>query len=185
MNEQLLDDIFDTKQIEILRENGVKTWDLHLVSGNEISQYNYLKDAYTDGEFLIFNTDYIAECQKTIYYMGAENQAELDVKYKGVVIYSNISSGRLERFLTDENRMEYIEYASDEDEEPSQPIKPETAVALCATSKADLKKKVFELLNLSEARQVANWAKKQGMKVDLCYKEHWALVLQKIAEVSA
>ena len=46
-------------------------------------------------------------------------------------------------------------------------------------SKQELKQQVLALLGLQTASQAAKWAKQQGMEVDLCYKAHWAAVLEK------
>lgn len=49
----------------------------------------------------------------------------------------------------------------------------------------DLKNQVLSILGFTEARQVAKWAKSQGLVIDLCYKEHWALVLEKLTSTQA
>jgi len=60
-------------------------------------------------------------------------------------------------------------------------LKPQFQVQLDLkkVSKQELKQQVLALLNLQTASQVAKWAKEQGMEVDLCYKSHWAAVLEK------
>lgn len=52
-------------------------------------------------------------------------------------------------------------------------------IDLKQTTSQELKQQVLALLNLQTASQAAKWAKEQGMVVDLCYKSHWAAVLEK------
>jgi hypothetical protein len=50
--------------------------------------------------------------------------------------------------------------------------------------KTELKNQVLTALNLKTAKQVASWAKKNNLSVDLCYTAHWQLVLNKINELN-
>jgi len=59
------------------------------------------------------------------------------------------------------------------------------SIDLKKTSTQELKQQVLTLLNLPNAKEAAKWAKQQGMVVDLCYKAHWALVLEKAQQVVA
>ncbi|AUB36102.1 hypothetical protein COO91_02003 [Nostoc flagelliforme CCNUN1] len=52
-------------------------------------------------------------------------------------------------------------------------------IDLKQTTSQELKEQVLALLGLQTASQAAKWAKEQGMVVDLCYKSHWAAVLEK------
>ncbi len=52
------------------------------------------------------------------------------------------------------------------------------AAVIAPASKKELKAAVLELLQLPDAKAAAKWAKRQGLTVDLCYKEHWQIVLQ-------
>jgi hypothetical protein len=46
-----------------------------------------------------------------------------------------------------------------------------------------LKDEVLESLSLKNAAQAAKWAKSQGMNgIDLCYKAHWAALVEKVRE---
>jgi len=58
-------------------------------------------------------------------------------------------------------------------------------IDLKQTTSQELKEQVLALLNLQTASQAAKWAKEQGMVVDLCYKSHWAAVLEKAQETLA
>ncbi|AUB36108.1 hypothetical protein COO91_02009 [Nostoc flagelliforme CCNUN1] len=58
-------------------------------------------------------------------------------------------------------------------------------IDLKKTTSQELKEQVLALLNLQTASQAAKWAKQQGMEVDLCYKSHWAAVLEKAQDSSA
>jgi hypothetical protein len=71
--------------------------------------------------------------------------------------------------------------AKTEADAKAQPIK----INLKKARTRELKNQVLAILGFAEARQVANWAKKQGMQIDLCYKEHWALVLEKLQSEQA
>lgn len=50
--------------------------------------------------------------------------------------------------------------------------------------KSELKNQVLTALNLTTSKQVASWAKKNNLSVDLCYTAHWELVLNEINETS-
>ena len=58
-------------------------------------------------------------------------------------------------------------------------------IDLKKTTSQELKEQVLALLGLQTASQAAKWAKEQGMVVDLCYKSHWAAVLEKAQDSSA
>ena len=58
-------------------------------------------------------------------------------------------------------------------------------IDLKKTTSQELKEQVLALLGLQTASQAAKWAKQQGMEVDLCYKSHWAAVLEKAQETLA
>ena len=67
-------------------------------------------------------------------------------------------------------------------------VKPQfqpARIDLKKTTTQQLKQQVLELLNLQNAREAAKWAKQQGLAVDLCYKAHWAIVLEKAQDVTA
>lgn len=73
--------------------------------------------------------------------------------------------------------------------EATNPITPQKSqsanIDLKKTTSQELKDQVLSLLNLQTASQAAKWAKQQGMEVDLCYKAHWALVLEKAQNLVA
>ncbi len=58
-------------------------------------------------------------------------------------------------------------------------------IDLKKTTSQELKQEVLTLLKVQNASQAAKWAKQQGLEVDLCYKSHWAIVLEKAQDLVA
>lgn len=55
--------------------------------------------------------------------------------------------------------------------------------SLLGSSTSTLKTEVLESLSLQNAAQAAKWAKKEGMEgIDLCYKAHWAALVEKVRQ---
>lgn len=113
---------------------------------------------------------------------------ELEVwKQKGELLLQWAKLGGRKRQLTNEIR----KIKSKLKRMSSKTVPP--TVAIAATPQKDLKKTTVQelksqtlaLLGLENARQVAKWAKQQGLVVDLCYKAHWAIVLEKAQDVAA
>lgn len=85
-----------------LEGKGFSLEDFYLIDNKKIHDSVWLPKAYTDGEYVWFvgiNEEY---AKKWLYYIGAENEANI-VWFDGVNrIYGNISASRLSRFLPNE-----------------------------------------------------------------------------------
>jgi hypothetical protein len=81
------------EQKEVMEEVGMDTSDLKIIEGKN---YNHHGQAYTDGNYLAFVGMSSKACDKFLYYMGAENEAEIVALWKEVAIYEGISESRLE-----------------------------------------------------------------------------------------
>lgn len=76
---------------------------LHKIPGEKLHSYMIYNDAYTDIDYLIFFDDYDGgddqQQKKYLYYMGAENEAELLARHLDITIYHEIDSSRLMRYI--------------------------------------------------------------------------------------
>lgn len=76
----------------------------HWIDPRQIHEFVSLsKRAFTDGYYLIFVNGDIKFAQKFLYYIGAENEATLKLFTSKIIIYSDISEGRLGRFIPDDS----------------------------------------------------------------------------------
>lgn len=89
----------EPKQKELLDEIGVDVDELRLIRGRSIHDMVYLCNAWTDNTYLVFNGSSTRERDKFIYYIGAENEAELVLLYAKLAVYENIDEDRLERYI--------------------------------------------------------------------------------------
>jgi len=99
-------DSLSGEQIDFLDELGINANDLVLVSGKKLHSFMIYDSAYTDGERLVFFDVSHQNRNKFIYYMGAENDAELTTLYKDVAVYDGISESRLSRYLDQDEAAE-------------------------------------------------------------------------------
>ena len=88
---------------EILDEMGIYFDELHEVSGKRLHDFMIGDTAYTDGDRLIFFDVLPKSREKFLYYMGAENEAELTIHWKDVAVYEGIGPGRLGRYVEDKD----------------------------------------------------------------------------------
>lgn len=84
---------------EALDEMGLRSlYYLDEISGKKLHPFMIPYFAYTDGELLIFFNVSHENRNKFLYYMGAENEAELVSLWKGVAIYKGVSESRLTQY---------------------------------------------------------------------------------------
>lgn len=65
----------------------------------DFSKMNTNGKAWTDGKYLIFSYGDIKSCDRPLYYIGAENEAELEFYSRAnrLAVFGGISESRLER----------------------------------------------------------------------------------------
>jgi hypothetical protein len=89
------------EQEEVLVEatGGSEAGDLVHVPCSELHQSVCLCDAWTDGSCLIFLETPMKNCQKFLYYLGAERTAVLEAHFREVTVYGAEDDG-LSDYLT-------------------------------------------------------------------------------------
>ena len=66
------------------------------IPGKSLHPHMIWNSAYTDGELLIFFNVSSKDRAKFLYYMGAENEADLVSLWEGVAVYEGVSASRLD-----------------------------------------------------------------------------------------
>ena len=66
------------------------------IPGKSLHPHMIWNSAYTDGERLIFFNVSSKDRAKFLYYMGAENEADLVSLWEGIAVYEGISTSRLD-----------------------------------------------------------------------------------------
>lgn len=79
--------ILNAKQVEVLEETGINPLNLDFICGQQIHKNVYI-NAWTDGYYLVFIDQTLDDANAFIYYLGTEKEAELEVKYAGLTIFS-------------------------------------------------------------------------------------------------
>lgn len=84
---------------ELLDDLGIDLDEMLPAPGDKLHEFVLLPDATTDGYFLVFQGVSKEEREKYLYYMGAENEAELVLFAGDLAVYDGIDPDRLERFV--------------------------------------------------------------------------------------
>ncbi len=94
-----LAEVLNEGQLKVLEEMDLYPEDFTNCNPQLIHEFAIrTRDAYSNGNILLFVDCGDEERKKFLYYIGAENEAEMTVLYKDIAVYENIDESRLERF---------------------------------------------------------------------------------------